>query len=503
MSKHSVTRRNLMQIGGLGVAASALGTAQVAHSEVKEGSQLHGTLPVNPNPQTHSFSMTIDETQMQVARDLSANVWAYNGQVPGPLIHVMQGDTIEAHVRNNTTATHSIHWHGVPMTGTWRMDGAPGINQEAINSGGGDFTYRFLADRAGSLWYHCHVEVPNHVGVRGMWGPLIVDPLEPLPIEREVTKDAILMFSGWNSKVAHDFFATEDPTDGLDFFSINGKCFPDNQPIRVKEGDVLRLRLYAATVSVAFHVHGHDMLVTHQDGLPLSMPQLADTVHVAQGQRKDVIIRMNNPGRWPAHDHFEHHLSSAGDTPGGLLTIIEYEGIPEDPWYLWAGKDFDPDFHFSESLQLPHGLIEQSGFKADATSSSGQANNGPVQVKMLDRGPNGAAKVFDPGVARIAPGQSVEFVAWDFGHDIESVAGLIPEGASSFNAPKNAGTKVQYDVPGLYVYQCIAHRAVGMVGIIAVGDALPNKAEIERQIPEHPDLSEGARLRLLTLLSEL
>ena len=357
-----ISRRNLVRAGGLGAVAVATGFGPATQAQSGPARPKASRVP---RGQTHAFDMSIEETRLTVARGFEANVWAYNGQVPGPLIRVREGDMIEATVTNNTRGAHTIHWHGIHQTGTWRMDGAPGINQNEINSGGGQFVYRFAADRPGSLWYHCHVEVPNHVGVRGMWGPLIVDPADPLPIEREVTKDAILMFSGWNSQVADDYFASEDPTGGLDYFSINGKCFPWNQPIRVREGDVLRLRLYAASVSVAFHLHGHDMLVTHRDGLPVPAPYYADTVHVAQGQRVDVIVHMNNPGRWPAHDHNEHHISNAGDAPGGLFTVVGYEEIEPDPWYIWGRKDFDPDFYFIESMQRGYGLITQSGFRGN------------------------------------------------------------------------------------------------------------------------------------------
>ncbi len=53
------------------------------------------------------------------------------------------------------------------------------------------------------MWYHCHVNVNEHVAMRGMWGPLIVDPKDPPPVEREVTKDYIMMFSSWVSNWAN------------------------------------------------------------------------------------------------------------------------------------------------------------------------------------------------------------------------------------------------------------------------------------------------------------
>lgn len=372
MSDFDLSRRSLVKMSGLGVATAGLagiGSAASAHGSAT------GTVPRLPNDKpvkgarTHRFDMTIEEGKVTVAKGKDFKVWAYNGQVPGPLIRVRQGDTIEAHVTNNTGASHTVHWHGIRQRGTWRMDGAPGINGPDISPKGGQNTYRFVADREGSLWYHCHVDVPNHVGVRGMWGPLIVDPVKPLPIEDDVTKDAILMFSGWASAAADDYFALPEPTGHFDYYSINGKSFPYNQPIRVRLGDVLRLRLYAVSIPVAFHLHGHDMLVTHEDGLPLATPYYCDTVKIDLGKRVDVIVRMDNPGRWPAHDHDEHHTHNGGMPPGGVMLIVEYdEAGRDDPWYMWRRKEFDPDFYFIDSMKKGHGLIPQSGFRASGVA---------------------------------------------------------------------------------------------------------------------------------------
>jgi FtsP/CotA-like multicopper oxidase with cupredoxin domain len=223
---------------------------------------------------------------------------------------------------------------------------------------GESYTYRFKAEKVGSLWYHCHVNVPEHVGTRGMWGPFIVDPKEPTEMEKSVTKDAILMFSGWNPEVADTYGEGGHPTEPISYFSINGKSFPLTQPLRVKKGDIVRLRLYAATIPVAFHPHGHDALVTHKDGLPLEHPYPIDVLSMAPGERYDVIIEMNNPGRWITHDHYEHHVSNNGKAPGGAVLIIEYEGIEEDEWYAWKDKQYEPDFYMSESMKKPYGVYD-------------------------------------------------------------------------------------------------------------------------------------------------
>ena len=304
------------------------------------------------------FEMTIEEVELEVAPGFKAKVWAYNGQVPGPLLKVNEGDEVEVTVYNLTTLNHTIHWHGVYQTNTWKHDGVPDVTQKGIEPGE-SFTYRFTADRIGSLWYHCHVNVSEHLGLRGMWGPMVVVPDEPTELEQKVTKEAILMFSGWNSEVAQVYGEGGKPGEVLNYFSINGKSFPMTQPLRVKEGDVLRLRLYAATLPASFHLHGHDMLVTHKDGLPLDSPYYADVVSMGPGERYDVIIEMNNPGYWMTHDHIEYHTTNNGVEGGGSMLVVEYEGVEAESFYHeghGSMAPYDPDFYFSEVLAEPAGL---------------------------------------------------------------------------------------------------------------------------------------------------
>src|SRR6202158_1503877 len=92
------------------------------------------------------FELTIDEVSINVAPGFNANVFAFNGQVPGPLIHVREGDEVTVHVTNNTTLPHTIHWHGVNQTGTGQNDGVPDVTQKAIQPGEA-FTYHYKTDR--------------------------------------------------------------------------------------------------------------------------------------------------------------------------------------------------------------------------------------------------------------------------------------------------------------------------------------------------------------------
>lgn len=307
------------------------------------------------------FSLTIDEVSINVAPGFNTKVFAFNGQVPGPLIHVMEGDDVTVHVTNNSTLPHTVHWHGVNQTGTWQSDGVPGVTQKAIEPGD-TFTYHWVADRPGSLWYHCHVNVWEHVAIRGMWGPIVVDPKNPTALEKTVTKDVIMMMSTWESAYGDLYGKGGAAGDVADFFSVNAKSFPLSQPIRVKKGDVLRIHMYGAGDEVhEMHLHGHDQLFSFKDGYALSNPYFVDTVPVGPGERYDTIVQMNNPGRFIFHDHVDRHLNMGGML-GGPITVIEYDSIPMDSWYAWKDKAYDPDFFYSESMKKGYGMFGNVNF---------------------------------------------------------------------------------------------------------------------------------------------
>ncbi len=314
----------------------------------------------------HEFNMTIDEVKIKVGPGLDYNVFAFNGTVPGPLIHIKQGDEVTVHVTNNTSLPHTIHWHGLYQTDNWQNDGVPAIAQAEGIQAGDTYTYHWIAEKPGTMWYHCHVNANEHVGIRGMWGPIVVDPKKPTRLEKKVTKDVIMMMSSWESKYADKFGKGAGPTDLPNFFSINAKSFPMDQPLRVKKGDVVRVRFIGAGNSLhAMHSHGHDMVVAFRDGLPLAEPYSVDTQLIYPGSHNDVIMYMNNSGRFIFHDHIDTQSTNNGKFPGGAVTIIEYAGNAHEDWYVWKGKDYDPDFFYSESMKKGYGMFVNPRFAGE------------------------------------------------------------------------------------------------------------------------------------------
>lgn len=114
-------------------------------------------------------------------------------------------------------------------------------------------------------------------------------------------------------------------------------------------------------------------------------------------------------------------------------------------------------------------MMMLGGFVA-ALGMAGVAQAAEVEVKMLNKGAAGVM-VFEPALVKIAPGDTVKFVAADKGHNVETVETMLPEGATAFVGKINEEVVVTFDKPGVYGYKCKPHYGMGMVGMVVVGDA--------------------------------
>jgi pseudoazurin len=95
------------------------------------------------------------------------------------------------------------------------------------------------------------------------------------------------------------------------------------------------------------------------------------------------------------------------------------------------------------------------------------------EVHLLNKGKDGVM-VFEPGLTKIARGDTVTFVPTDKGHNAETYKDLLPAGAQPFKGKINEPVKVTFDVEGAYVVKCAPHMPMGMVGLIIVGDPKSN-----------------------------
>ena len=110
-----------------------------------------------------------------------------------------------------------------------------------------------------------------------------------------------------------------------------------------------------------------------------------------------------------------------------------------------------------------------SALLAGMIATSVPAMAAEVQVQLLNKGTDGMM-VFEPSIVKIAPGDTVHFVATDKGHNVMSIAGMAPNGAAPFQGKMNEDLTVQFDQAGIYGVECKPHYGMGMVGLIVVGE---------------------------------
>jgi pseudoazurin len=125
-----------------------------------------------------------------------------------------------------------------------------------------------------------------------------------------------------------------------------------------------------------------------------------------------------------------------------------------------------------------------------------QALGDEIEVKSLNRSPTGFF-VFSPDFVRIMPGDAINFVASDKGHQVHSVPGMIPEGAQPFDAKMSQDIKVTFTVSGVYVIACGPHMIMGMIRVVLVCDPI----NIDKLDPS--SLPAKARSKLESLLEPL
>ena len=104
--------------------------------------------------------------------------YTLNGTSPGPDIRAVQGQLIEVRLVNESVSDGAtLHWHGVDVPNA--EDGVAGVTQDAVELGA-EHVYRFVAEQAGTYWYHSHQV--SHEQVRaGLFGALVVTPEDPGP----------------------------------------------------------------------------------------------------------------------------------------------------------------------------------------------------------------------------------------------------------------------------------------------------------------------------------
>ena len=252
------------------------------------------------------------------------DAYALNGQVPGPTLRLRQGDRVRIHLSNHLPESTTLHWHGLVVPNA--MDGPAEITQLPVPSGGA-FTYEFTAGQAGTYFYHSHDHPDRQQGL-GLYGALIIDPATPATTAG-YDQEHIVQLQEWLEREGLTYPAMLMEGGLPNFFTINGKAYPDTDTVEMGVGQKLLVRFIGSNNNFVhpMHIHGGPFRVVAIDGNPLASTAQydADTVNVGPGQRYDVIWTAREPGKWLLHCHIPHHTTNNNveqDGAGGLTMII-------------------------------------------------------------------------------------------------------------------------------------------------------------------------------------
>eukprot|EP01090_Pellita_catalonica_P018808 TRINITY_DN618_c0_g1_i1.p1 TRINITY_DN618_c0_g1~~TRINITY_DN618_c0_g1_i1.p1 ORF type:complete len:521 (+),score=54.28 TRINITY_DN618_c0_g1_i1:43-1605(+) len=226
-------------------------------------------------------------------------MWGYNGNSPGPVLEVTQGDEVRIILHNELTEATTLHWHGMEVP--WEMDGAGGVSENPVLPGD-TREYRFKIKNCGTYMYHAGTQPWKQVPY-GLYGMLVSHCKYKDP-SISVDKDYAIVVS--------DLFVDKGCIKmGVpNHYRFNQNAAPTFPVLKAKQGDNVRLRFAGiGSMTHPIHIHGHQWTVIAQDGplLPTVARYNGSTIALAPGQTYDAVLYDVQPGIWRLHCHLAIH----------------------------------------------------------------------------------------------------------------------------------------------------------------------------------------------------
>jgi FtsP/CotA-like multicopper oxidase with cupredoxin domain len=265
------------------------------------------TLPWRMNGDWKEYHLVAEPVLREMAPGMKAHLWGYNGQSPGPTIEAVEGDKVRIFVTNKLPEHTTVHWHGMSVPNG--MDGVGGLTQPHIEPGK-TFVYEFLLRRSGTFMYHPHADEMVQMAM-GMMGSFIVHPRDP-QLHR-VDRDFVFVMSSYDIDPGSSLPKVMTMTE-FDLWTWNTRVFPGIDPLAVRRGDRVRVRIGNLTMTNhPIHLHGHAFEVTCTDGgwVPPSARLPEVTTDVPVGAMRAFEFVADEPGDWAIHCHKSHHTMNA------------------------------------------------------------------------------------------------------------------------------------------------------------------------------------------------
>ena len=327
-----------------------------------------------------------------------------NRELPGTPIVVCKDDTIVVVVKNKLhAATTTVHWHGLFMHGekdatmgeeefnpdaTPWADGVPGVTQCPILPGQ-TFKYKFVANPAGTHWWHSHAALQRE---DGMYGALIVREPDAKNVHKDLYDEDlsshVLIIQDWVHKSGVDMWLPHHWDDGSNkatSFLVNGKgrfrnfgvnkfpgLFTPVEELLVEEGKRYRIRVINAGVSlcpVEMSVDGHAMKVISSDGADIEPVDVKSLV-MHNGERYDVVIETSNKEKKTYLIRFGGLMDCGANKIHGTALLRFRDGNQ----FLEQSKILNGPTKYSSYINIPGKQL----------NSLNRGQGDPVRVSMAD-----------------------------------------------------------------------------------------------------------------------
>jgi FtsP/CotA-like multicopper oxidase with cupredoxin domain len=353
MSPVDLHRRTFLKAAGATAAASVLSPPFLAQSVTPAAE--NKSIPQSEGPA--DYTLTIATRPLELAPKRIVSVTTYNGQFPGPLLRLKEGEQVTVDLRNETDTPEQVHWHGQfvsPDVDGAAEEGTPFVPPH------GSRRISFVPKPSGFRFYHTHVRAGANLSLgqySGLVGPVYIEPKQhPGNYDREVfltLKEFQPTLSRGGDMPQHFLSpaqtvpALKDSGEskmkaslaqgmphgyevGYDSFTINGRMLGHGEPVRVKPGERVLFHVLngSATEIRSLALPGHTFRVIAMDGNPLPKPVQVPVLWLGTAERISAIVEMNHPGVWimgDLDDDDRHH---------GMGIVVEYAGNKGKPQWL-------------------------------------------------------------------------------------------------------------------------------------------------------------------------
>lgn len=291
--------------------------------------------PLAPGNRTHAVRIDVLAMEIEVAQDVRFEAWTFGGSVPGPVLHVREGDRIEFTMSNRSAETVAVSApeRSSPYLAQLAASGlqkpvpspAPMPHSMDIHAGtvapndkwrsidpGQTIRFGFVANYPGVFIYHCgQPPVFAHMAM-GQYGVVVVSPRGGYPTDAEVDREYVLVQSELY------LAADEQGAWALDFPSAMAK-----RPSHVVFNGHVRAHIDAPLVAEAGE---RVRLYVHNVG-----PTDTSSFHVIGAIFDRVWFEGN-----PANELRGMQTVLLGASNGAVLEFV----VPEEGEYLFVDHEF-------------------------------------------------------------------------------------------------------------------------------------------------------------------